>query len=259
MILQGPPGTGKTRLAESVRDEHFAGRGMVIQFHPSVTYEDFVIGLSPDTRDSALRFDVRPGWLLQAAEQAKHAPFVLIIDEVNRADLGKILGEAVYLFEPDEIGAGKTRTITLPHADKDGRREFSFPPNLFVLATMNTADRSISSLDLAIRRRFAFVNVPPDRNVVEAHGTTMTLDAFDKLMDVFVEHSPTDTLDLMPGHAYFLAPNDATARSRFRFALLPLLDEYLREGYIGPATTELAAVRDMIEEMADGHAESSEE
>ena len=158
VVLQGPPGTGKTRLAEEVRNKFFAGHGTTIQFHPAVTYEDFIIGLSPDPEEGTLRFNVRRGWLLEAARAAKESPFLLVIDEVNRADLGKVLGEAIYLFEAGEVGGERARQVELPHAI-DGERRFSIPENLYILATMNTADRSIASMDLAIRRRFAFVDI----------------------------------------------------------------------------------------------------
>lgn len=248
VILQGPPGTGKTRMAEEVRDRFFAKRGMTIQFHPSVTYEDFVVGLSPDPTEGTLRFDVRRGWLLEAANAAKEAPFLLIIDEVNRADLGKVLGEAIYLFEAGEIGGGHARHIELPHP-VDGARLFSIPEYLYVLATMNTAARSIASMDLAVRRRFAFVSIPPERAVLVNQGLSLAMDIFDRLTDVFVEHAPDDALDLLPGHAYFLANNEAELRERFHYELLPLLDEYLRQGFLGPAGTELSAVRDAIDDI----------
>lgn len=248
VFLQGPRGTGKTRLAEEVRRRFFAGRGMTIQFHPAVTYEDFVIGLSPDTKEGTLRFDVRQGWLLEAARSAKEAPFLLVIDEVNRADLGKVLGEAIYLFEAGEVGGERAREVELPHA-VDGKRRFSIPENLYVLATMNTADRSIASIDLAIRRRFAFVAIPPKRAVVADQRLTQATEIFDRLTDVFVEHAPDDALELLPGHAYFLAKSEAELHQRFRFELIPLLDEYLRQGFLGPAATELNAVRDEIDDI----------
>jgi 5-methylcytosine-specific restriction enzyme B len=116
---------------------------------------------------------------------------------------------------------------------------------------MNTADRSIASLDLAIRRRFAFVTIWPNRLVVEANSPPESLAIFDQLSDVFVEHAPLDALDLLPGHAYFLAKDHNEMRERFHYELLPLIDEYLREGYLGPATTELYAVRDHIEDLVD--------
>ncbi len=249
VILQGPPGTGKTRLADEVRVTGFEGRGMTVQFHPSVTYEDFVVGLSPDASNQQLRFSVRQGWLLEAAAQAREAPFLLVVDEVNRADLGKVLGEAIYLFECREVGGERARTIRLPHV-VDGSSDFTLPEGLYVLATMNTADRSVAGIDLAIRRRFAFVPVPPDRDVVERQGISLATELFDKLTDVFVEHAPDEALDLLPGHAYFLVRDEAELRTRLRYELLPLLDEYLRQGVLGPAGAELHAVRDMIADVS---------
>jgi 5-methylcytosine-specific restriction protein B len=193
---------------------------------------------------------------LNAAKAATEAPFVLVIDEINRADLGKVLGEAIYLFEAAEVGGQQARRVRLPHA-VDGVAEFSLPENLFILATMNTADRSIASMDLAVRRRFAFVTVPPDRNVVALQGLEVSTRAFDMLSDVFVEHAPGEALHLLPGHAYFLAKSDAEFRQRLRFEIIPLVDEYLQQGLLGPASTELHAVRDALEDMAGSHATAS--
>lgn len=248
VVLQGPPGTGKTRLAELVRREYFDGNGTTIQFHPSVTYEDFVVGLSPDPREGTLRFEVKPGWLVQAADAALGAPFLLIVDEVNRADLGKVLGEAIYLFEPSEVGGAAQRRVRLPHA-VNGQETLALPENLYVLATMNTADRSISGMDLAVRRRFAFMTMYPDRSVVADQSVPLALSIFDNLTDVFVEYASQELLNLLPGHSYFLAEDEEALRGRFRYELLPLLDEYLREGYLGAATSELHAVRDRIEDL----------
>jgi 5-methylcytosine-specific restriction enzyme B len=248
VVLQGPPGTGKTRMADEIRRQCFGGRGMTVQFHPAVTYEDFVVGLSPDAEDRNLRFTVRRGWLTAAAREAQTGPFVLVIDEVNRADLGKVLGEAIYLFEPGEVGGERARRVRLPHP-VDGQTDLMIPDNLYVLATMNTADRSIASMDLAIRRRFAFVTLPPDRQVVAAQGLPLAADVFDWISDVFVEHAPGEALHLMPGHAYFIAATERELRDRIRHELLPLLDEYLQQGLLGPAASELHAVRDRIEDV----------
>jgi 5-methylcytosine-specific restriction protein B len=244
VVLQGPPGTGKTRLAGEVMKEFFHGRGMTIQFHPAVTYEDFVVGLSPNEASGTLQFRVRRGSLLEAIAQAKEMPFVLVIDEVNRADLGKVLGEAIYLFEAGEVGH---RRVRLPHAT-DGMTELVLPENLYVLGTMNTADRSIASMDLAVRRRFAFLNMPPDRSVVERYSPETGLRFFDRLVNVFVEHAPDDALDLIPGHAYFLAKTDVELATRVKTELLPLLQEYLHQGFLGAASAELSAVRDELED-----------
>jgi len=253
VVLQGPPGTGKTRMADEVRTRHFSNHGMTIQFHPAVTYEDFIVGLSPDPQEGKLRFEVRRGWLLDAARQASDHDFLLVIDEVNRADLGKVLGEAIYLFEAAEIGGDRARRVKLPHA-VDGETTFSLPRGLYVLATMNTADRSIATMDLAIRRRFAFVNMVPERAVVASQELPLATETFDRLSDVFVEHAPEDALDLLPGHAYFLAANEKELKNRFRHELLPLLDDYLRQGLLGPAAAELNAVRDFIQDAIEAKA-----
>ena len=247
VILQGPPGTGKTRLAREVLREHFNGSGMTVQFHPAVTYEDFVVGLSPNEMAGTLQFHIRKGWLAEAISQAKNHPYLLVVDEVNRADLGKVLGEAIYLFEAGEVGGKTGRTICLPHPI-DGNSELRIPENFFLLATMNTADRSIQNIDLAVRRRFAFMTIPPSRRVVAENAPDIACAFFDRLNDVFVEHAPDDALDLMPGHAYFIASGEAELKTRFKYELLPLIDEYLRQGFLGAASSELHAVRDAIED-----------
>lgn len=256
VVLQGPPGTGKTRMADEIRRRFFDARGLTVQFHPAVTYEDFVVGLSPDAEERTLRFDVRAGWLVEAARAAKDAPFLLVIDEINRADLGRVLGEAIYLFEPAEVGGERARRVRLPHS-VHGETELAIPPNLYVLATMNTADRSIASMDLAVRRRFAFVSLPPERAAVAARGVQAATAAFDQVAEVFVEHAPGEALHLMPGHAYFLVKDEHELRDRLRFEVIPLLDEYLHQGLLGPATFELYAVRDALEDMARSDGKSA--
>jgi 5-methylcytosine-specific restriction enzyme B len=248
VVLEGPPGTGKSRAAEKILREDYSSNGLVTQFHPSTTYEDFVAGLSPDVASAGLRFAPRAGHLMQAAKLAKDRPALLVVDELNRADLGRVLGEAIYLFEVD---SETQRSVRLPHVI-DGSSTLSLPPELHVLATMNTADRSVQRMDLAIRRRFAFVTMMPDREVVKAHSTETGLKLFDALSDVFLEFAPDDALALLPGHSYFIVPSgdEAALRSRLRYELLPLIDDYIREGYLGPATAALHAVRSRIADAA---------
>ena len=250
VVLQGPPGTGKTRMAEIVKRDFFGARGQTVQFHPAVTYEDFVVGLAPRVDGKELSFCVKKGWLLEAASEAASGPYLLVVDEVNRADLGKVLGEAIYLFESGEIGGPTARRVELTH-EVEGQRTFSFPESLYVLATMNTADRSIAGMDLAVRRRFAFMTLMPARQVlVEQHCPEPALAAFDWLTDVFVEFAPDEALTLMPGHSYFIAKTDDDLRTRFRYELLPLIDEYLRQGFLSQAASELISVRDRIDDMS---------
>lgn len=248
VVLEGPPGTGKSRVAEQILRENYSGNGLITQFHPSTTYEDFVAGLSPDVTNENLRFSARRGHLMEAAAKAETASALLVVDEINRADLGRVLGEAIYLFEAE---SGAPRSVRLPHSI-DGDPTFTLPSKLHVLATMNTADRSVARMDLAIRRRFAFVTMMPDRQVVQANSTPIGLRLFDALCDVFLEFAPDDALALLPGHSYFLVPeqDETVLRTRLRHELLPLVDDYIREGYLGPATAALHAVRNQIADAA---------
>ena len=160
-----------------------------------------------------------------------------------------MLGEAIYLFEPREVGTNG-REVHLTH-EINGKTTFRLPDNLYVLATMNTADRSIASLDLAVRRRFAFVTLMPDRSVVANQGQAKAVDFFDRLADVFVEHASDEMLDLLPGHSYYLAQDEREFKNRMRYDLLPLLDEYLRQGLLDAMASELHSVRDEIDDYAN--------
>lgn len=159
LIFQGPPGTGKTFIARKLA-EAVAGakeRVELVQFHPSYAYEDFVEGYRPT---GANAFSLQPGPVKRLAARAREAPdarFVLLIDEINRGNLAKVFGELYFLLEyrDDEI--------TLQYS----MEPFRLPPNLFVIGTMNTADRSIALLDMALRRRFRFVDLMPDQPPLE--------------------------------------------------------------------------------------------
>lgn len=234
-ILQGPPGTGKTLMAGQILHDEYTSNGRSIQFHPNTTYENFIGGLAPLHGENSLgfRFAPAPGFLMEAAAAALNSPsknYLLHIDEINRADLSKILGEAIYLLEPEP---GFERRIDLPYDfGPPFRRTFFLPPNLHILGTMNSADRSIGIVDVAVRRRFAFVSLWPSMQVVEQHGCQRTQDAFLKLMSIFVEHASDDALSLVPGHSYFLVKDEEAARISLRTNLAPLLVEYLAQGYV---------------------------
>ena len=159
VIFQGPPGTGKTYVAQELA-ETLAGskdRVTLVQFHPSYSYEDFVQGYRPTmSEQGGAGFDIRNGPLLQAAGQARNergANHYLVIDEINRGNLAKVFGELYYLLEY------RDREMRLQYSEEP----FSLPGNLHIIGTMNTADRSIALVDLALRRRFYFVEFHPDR------------------------------------------------------------------------------------------------
>jgi MoxR-like ATPase len=165
LILQGPPGTGKTYIAHQLAN-HFAGapnRVMRVQFHPAYSYEDFIRGIRP----SADHFEVIDGPLIDIARRAmEHADrkFVLLIDEFNRGNVARVLGETLSLIEFDK--RDRRHAVRLPLGGKplpgtDDGHQLWLPRNLFIIATMNTADRSIALVDHALRRRFAFIDLKP--------------------------------------------------------------------------------------------------
>jgi 5-methylcytosine-specific restriction protein B len=164
IILYGPPGTGKTyvatRLARQLTED---GAAKLVQFHPSYTYEDFFEGFRPEPGGSGtLTFELRAGPFRDFAEVAAANPstaYILIIDEINRANLAKVFGELYFLLEY------RDESISLQYSPD---REFTLPQNLFIIGTMNTADRSIARIDAAMRRRFLFVELDP--RIPPVHG-----------------------------------------------------------------------------------------
>lgn len=170
VIFTGAPGTGKTYMAREIAEkmtEGGKGRIQIVQFHPGYDYSDFVVGLKPVLLDDkgneiaastgkkcSVSFDWKKGVFVKFAEQAQKSddPYVLIIDEINRADLSRVFGELFSLIEPDY--RGKDHAIKLPNGE-----EFYVPSNLYIIGTMNDIDRSVDSMDFALRRRFAWKEV----------------------------------------------------------------------------------------------------
>jgi 5-methylcytosine-specific restriction protein B len=234
-ILQGPPGTGKTRMATDLLANQYSGNGKSIQFHANTTYEAFVGGLAPVHAEGTLGLQFAPmsGSLMNAAVDAMKdsRPFLLHIDEINRADLSKILGEAIFLFETN---SDRERTVELQYDfGEPFHRILRLPKNLHILGTMNSADRSIAIVDVAVRRRFGFLPLWPQMSVVENHGCALMQEAFKDLVSIFVEHASDDAFNLVPGHSYFLESDDTKARLNLKINLAPLLEEYLAQGYVG--------------------------
>ena len=225
----------------------------LIQFHPAYSYEDFVRGITATTVGDKVNYVVEDKTLaLLAVEAAAHSEnnYVLIIDEINRANLPAVLGELIYSLEY------RDEPVTSMYALPKVGREITLPGNLYIIGTMNTADRSAGQIDIAIRRRFAFVEVLPDRNVVESNSVAEAPDLFDSVAKLFVSDQAnwtpaTETLssefqpkDVMPGHSYFLAENIEQLKLKLDYEIKPLLREYLRDGIL------LESARIIIEELS---------
>jgi hypothetical protein len=245
LVLQGPPGVGKTFVAADLAyvllgayDEH---RIMRVQFHQSYAYEDFVRGYRPREGGG---FEYRDGPMLAFCERARRddRPHVMIIDEINRGNLSKILGELMLLVEADK--RDPRWAVELAYA-RPGEPPFWVPPNLYIIGTMNTADRSLALVDYALRRRFAFAWVrpafgPPFRAFLESRGAAAEVvdRIFAKLakLNAVIEQ---DTRNLgrgyVVGHSYFCQEDPARAYGAewyeriVRFEIEPLLEEYFAE------------------------------
>lgn len=235
IVLYGPPGTGKTfigkHLARYLAGTEHAEHTQIVQFHPSYSYEDFFEGFRPSSpANGQVGFDLQPGPLRRLAKLANQPgnedkPFFLLIDEMNRGNLAKVFGELYFLLEY------RKDSIRLQYSPDE---EFTLPQNLFIIGTMNTADRSIAMVDAAIRRRFAFVELHPQDGIVKdvlgrfliANGRP-ALAA--ELLDALNKELGEDKRDLAVGPSYFMkedALDAAGLRRVWKYELLPLLEEY---------------------------------
>jgi len=231
VILYGPPGTGKTFLAQEVA-ETLGGteRVTLVQFHPSYSYEDFFEGYRP-TGSSAggVSLQLMPGPFRKIVDLAREnpgQPYFLIIDEINRANLAKVFGELYFLLEY------RDRSIALLYASGDSGSAFTLPANVYVIGTMNTADRSIALVDTAMRRRFGFLSLHPDderldevlRRWLAIHE--LPLDRADLLVAL---NKRIGEKDFKIGPSYLMTPVAGTEPGLariWRTSILPLLEEY---------------------------------
>lgn len=256
-------GTDTTKAREALMDDYRKeiieidpvagtitnGRIGFVTFHQSMDYEDFIEGIKPKTdKNGNISYKIENGIFKLMAQKAKEDPtnnYVLIIDEINRGNVSKIFGELITLLEADkrdssengqsvsEEGYNNGLSVLLPYS----KEKFTVPDNLYIIGTMNTTDRSVGSIDYAVRRRFVFVTLKSDK-------TILTLPEAVKLFEVVENYlkscvSDMDIEDLMVGHSYFMAKDEDALRLRWQYEILPLLKEYHNDGIINqPVPTE---------------------
>ena len=232
VILQGAPGVGKTfaakRLAYSMMGEKDPNRVMMVQFHQSYSYEDFIMGFRP----SEAGFELKRGAFYNFCKQAEidsENEYFFIIDEINRGNLSKIFGELFMLIESDKRGV----ELQLLYSDE----KFSVPSNVYIIGMMNTADRSLAMLDYALRRRFAFFEMKPgfDTDGFRAYKMGLANEKFDRLINSIDSLNAAIAADdslgegFCIGHSYFCNLKKVTDQALsgiVEYELIPLLKEY---------------------------------
>lgn len=234
VIFYGPPGTGKTFVAQRLA-EAFAGdptRTMLVQFHPSTSYEDFFEGFRPlPAADGGITYDLQDGPLRIMARAAGSDPthtYVLVIDEINRAQLQKVLGELFFLLE---YRKKEVRPLYRPD------EPFSLPANLWLIGTMNTADRSIALVDAALRRRFQFVpfvlDDRPDNPIAgllrrwlrDKHEPEWVADLVDQVNQQLMASLGMGDLALGPSYFMVEGLDEARLRRIWRYRIEPLIED----------------------------------
>ena len=250
-ILYGPPGTGKTynsvnyavaicegKNLKDVEAEDYedvfkryndlktAGQISFVTFHQSYGYEEFIEGIKPLTINNHITYSVEPGVFKKFCEIARLNPsknFVFIIDEINRGNISKIFGELITLIEDDKRDKFSAK---LPYSGED----FTITANVYILGTMNTADRSIALLDTALRRRFTFIEMMPNPSILQPTKDGIDLEKMLTTINERIEYLYDREHTI--GHAYFCDVDDiAKLKKVFLNKIIPLLQEYFYEDY----------------------------
>lgn len=252
-ILFGPPGTGKTyntvnmaldivcplerglkwetKSREEARIKYqkmlAAGRIVFVTFHQSMSYEDFIEGIKPKAKGGEITYAVKNGIfkeLCAKAEKDKSQNYVMIIDEINRGNVANIFGELISLIEDDKrLGASEELCAELPYSHDI----FSVPKNVYIIGTMNTADRSVEALDSALRRRFTFKEMMPKSELVPKENDVRSIF---KIINQRIEVLKDREHQI--GHSYFMGvKNNEDLKAVFYDKIIPLLQEYFYGDY----------------------------
>ena len=251
-ILFGPPGTGKTyntvnmaldivcpiegsqwgkKPRDNARNEYQkmlkGGQIVFVTFHQSMSYEDFIEGIKPKTKDGKITYEVKDGIFKKLCEKAKKDEsqnYVMIIDEINRGNVANIFGELISLIEDDKrLGASEELHAELPYS----HTIFGVPKNVYIIGTMNTADRSVEALDSALRRRFTFKEMMPKSELVpEENYVRNIFEIINQRIEVLKDR------EHQIGHSYFMGvKNNEDLKAVFYDKIIPLLQEYFYGDY----------------------------
>ena len=267
VILYGPPGTGKTYStvfraveiidgADAIENMEYGdaktrydvlrseGRIRMITFHQAYGYEEFIGGIRPESDGNGnLSYPVKPGVFVsfcKTALQDADNKYVFIIDEINRGNVAKIFGELITLIEESKrISAPEETRVSIPGFENDPKgqdgafayeRNFGVPGNVYILGTMNTADRSLAKLDAALRRRFDFDEIMPDWNLLPENVAGVNLREMLKVINRRIQFLVDREHQI--GHAWLMGVTDMQSlRSAFRRKIIPLLQEYFYDDY----------------------------
>ena len=260
IILQGATGTGKTYSSSEIAVKLIDGNApsdraelmkrykelvdkeqiFFTTFHQSMDYEEFVEGIKPKAAsDNKIIYKLKDGIFKEACKSAENNKVVLIIDEINRGNISKIFGELITLLEVDKRKDRENEIeVILPYS----KEKFSVPDNLYIIGTMNTADRSIGYVDYALRRRFAFITIKSDKSAIEKYyNDNNNSDCKDNAINLFEEikdlidkniNKEFEADDIMIGHSYFMAQNFEELQNKLEYEIKPLLLEYFKDGIL---------------------------